>query len=72
MTHILRIFAVFVTILAAGVLLTHATKAQAAPGGSRPGWGNGDKNHEHTGPPGQSTAPLPGNGPGHSGAPGHP
>ena len=22
--------------------------------GDRPGWGNGDKNHEHTGPPGQS------------------
>jgi hypothetical protein len=22
-------------------------------GGTRPGWGRGDKNHEHTGPPGQ-------------------
>ena len=24
---------------------------------TRPGWGYGDKNHEHTGPPGQSVNP---------------
>ncbi len=26
-------------------------------GGTRPGWGYGDKNHVHTGPPGQSVRP---------------
>ena len=26
-------------------------------GGTRPGWGHGDKNHVHTGPPGQSVRP---------------
>ena len=30
-----------------------SSKAIAASGG-RPGWGNGDKNHSHSGPPGQS------------------
>jgi hypothetical protein len=43
-------------------------------GGARPGWGNGDENHEHTGPPG-GTSVRPGNGFGdenheHSGPPG--
>ena len=33
-----------------------AQTALAAPpsGNERPGWGHGDKNHHHTGPPGQS------------------
>ena len=35
----------------------------------RPGNGFGDKNHCHTGPPGQ-TGEKPGNAPGHTGAPG--
>jgi hypothetical protein len=35
----------------------------------RPGNGYGDKNHCHTGPPGQ-TGEKPGNGPGHTGPPG--
>jgi hypothetical protein len=26
-------------------------------GDTRPGWGYGDKNHTHTGPPGQSVRP---------------
>lgn len=32
-----------------------ASTSQATPakGGSRPGWGRGDPNHDHTGPPGQ-------------------
>ena len=30
----------------------------SGPGyGYRPGWGHGDKNHDHTGPPGLKTAP---------------
>ena len=28
-------------------------------GETRPGWGCGDKNHEHTGPPGRQYAPPP-------------
>ncbi len=72
MTRALRITAVLVSLIASGVLFTQATsQAFAKAGGTRPGWGFGDPNHEHTGPPGQSTAPLPGNGPGHSGPPGH-
>lgn len=35
-----------------------AREAFAKPeGGTRPGWGYGDKNHEHTGPPGLSENP---------------
>ncbi len=50
----------------------------AAPGdngnGTLPGWGTGDENHEHTGPPG-GTSVRPGNGNGdenheHTGPPG--
>lgn len=32
---------------------TMNSRAVAASGGTRPGWGFGDKNHDHTGPPGQ-------------------
>src|SRR5689334_18229288 len=28
----------------------------AAPGGTRPGWGCGDTNHVHTGPPGRGSS----------------
>jgi uncharacterized protein (DUF2147 family) len=43
--------------LAASATLAVAGTAAAAsnhPGNTRPGWGNGDTNHVHTGPPGQS------------------
>jgi hypothetical protein len=42
--------------LVAGATLAVAGTAAAAnnPGNTRPGWGYGDKNHVHTGPPGQS------------------
>ncbi len=30
----------------------------AASGNTRPGWGYGDKNHVHTGPPGHSIRPV--------------
>lgn len=39
---------------------TVASTAFAGPGKSgdtKPGWGYGDKNHTHTGPPGQSVRP---------------
>lgn len=34
-----------------------ATSAFASTDDTRPGWGNGDKNHVHVGPPGQSVRP---------------
>jgi uncharacterized protein YjdB len=42
--------------LVAGATLAVAGTAAAAnhPGNTRPGWGYGDTNHVHTGPPGQS------------------
>jgi hypothetical protein len=30
--------------------------AMAAPGGTRPGWGCGDENHDHSGPPGHGSS----------------
>jgi hypothetical protein len=44
--------------LTAGATLVIAGTAAAAnhPGNTRPGWGYGDKNHVHTGPPGQSVS----------------
>lgn len=40
-------------------VITLATSAFAAgnSGSTKPGWGFGDKNHVHTGPPGQSVHP---------------
>ena len=40
----------------AGVLMltTLSSVVMAAPGGTRPGWGCGDANHTHTGPPNAS------------------
>lgn len=51
-------------VLVAGIaLLAFALLAGGAfaknDGGTRPGWGFGDKNHEHTGPPGQSVSVNP-------------
>lgn len=33
------------------------TSSKNAPGTCKPGWGHGDKNHEHCGPPGQTKKP---------------
>src|SRR6476660_6297937 len=73
------------TLLTAGFLCLGTGGAPAVAGGVppfsssdggrasceqyRPGNCNGDKNHCHTGPPGQ-TGEHPGNGPGHTGPPG--
>lgn len=37
---------------------TVAGSAFAAPEGTRPGWGHGDRNHDHYGPPGLSVRPT--------------
>ncbi len=43
----------------AGVLSAGALSASAAGKGDvKPGWGLGDKNHVHVGPPGQSVQPT--------------
>lgn len=47
-------------VMAAAIAVTGmaASSALAAPSNtSRPGWGNGDPNHVHTGPPGHSVNP---------------
>jgi len=43
------------TVTIAGSLA--ASGALAAPSDTRPGWGHGDTNHVHVGPPGQSVNP---------------
>lgn len=58
------------------VTVTSGGSAQQGSAGCQPGWGNGDTNHTHTGPPGQTEdACRPGNGYGdknheHDGPPG--
>ncbi len=47
------------TFALAAVLTTSSLVANAQKSETRPGWGYGDTNHVHTGPPGQSVRPLP-------------
>lgn len=51
-----RMLIVFAVVAAAVVFMATSAFAQAQ-GGTRPGWGFGDKNHVHTGPPGLSVRP---------------
>lgn len=54
----INIRALFVlAILAAAVIFMAHSALANANGGTRPGWGYGDPNHVHTGPPGQSVRP---------------
>lgn len=46
-----RIILVAGLIIAAFAVMASGAFAQG-PGGTRPGWGFGDQNHVHTGPPG--------------------
>lgn len=41
-------------IFASTTLFAQSAFAAAPSNQTKPGWGNGDKNHVHTGPPGQS------------------
>jgi hypothetical protein len=53
--------------LACMMVVAFAGAAVAAPGGTRPGWGCGDTNHVHTGPPGlgaSAVTPCGAHGPG--------
>lgn len=44
-------------LLAAAIIFISQSALAKANGGDRPGWGYGDKNHNHTGPPGLSVRP---------------
>jgi hypothetical protein len=57
MLHVLSLKRTILGIAVAASLLVAGTAAAANNGGTRPGWGYGDKNHVHTGPPGQSVKP---------------
>lgn len=48
---------VVVAIAIAGAVALGGSAFAKSNGGTRPGWGNGDQNHVHTGPPGQSVRP---------------
>ena len=57
-------------------LFTRSAFAEGHSGDNKPGWGHGDKNHHHTGPPGHSVSVHPGDGDndeddGHHGNHGH-
>jgi hypothetical protein len=53
-TKIKVLFSVFIV---AGIMIASTVVANAKTGGEKPGWGYGDKNHVHTGPPGHSVFP---------------
>ena len=53
-----RLMLIVGAILAAFAIMTTGAFAKGGAGGTRPGWGYGDQNHVHTGPPGQSVNPV--------------
>ncbi len=52
-----RLVLVLMTFALVGTMLTQAAYAHDNSGNDKPGWGHGDKNHHHTGPPGHSVRP---------------
>lgn len=53
MAAVLSFRTLLITAVILGLFAALAGSTFAKPqGGTRPGWGFGDKNHEHTGPPG--------------------
>lgn len=55
---LVKVGAVFALLAVIGAMLVQAAFAQGNAGGTRPGWGHGDKNHVHTGPPGLTVRPA--------------
>jgi hypothetical protein len=53
-----KILLTLATLIAIGVFFVGSAFAQQNDDNTRPGWGYGDKNHVHTGPPGQSVRPA--------------
>ncbi len=58
MAKALRVLIVLGMLAAASFTMVQAASAKPSDG-TRPGWGFGDKNHVHTGPPGHSVHPHP-------------
>lgn len=52
-----RILIVLGLLIGSGALITGTALAHGKHDGDKPGWGHGDKNHHHKGPPGKSTKP---------------
>jgi hypothetical protein len=58
MTINFRAILMVAVVAVAGIAFATSALAQGNNGdNTRPGWGYGDKNHVHTGPPGQSVHP---------------
>ena len=53
-----RTYMVMAAVAVAAVMMIQSAFAAPDPNGTKPGWGYGDNNHVHTGPPGQSVAPA--------------
>lgn len=48
----MRVLVTLGFLAAAGILIMNTAFAKEHNGDTRPGWGFGDQNHTHTGPPG--------------------
>jgi len=57
MTINFRAIVALAVLAVAVVTLSASALAAGNSGTTKPGWGFGDKNHVHTGPPGQSVHP---------------
>jgi hypothetical protein len=57
MTLSFRTILVMAMLAVAVIVMTTSALAASNGDGTKPGWGFGDKNHVHTGPPGQSVHP---------------
>jgi hypothetical protein len=54
---IARMITIFTLVLFSVGFIVSSVYATTT-GDTRPGWGHGDDNHDHTGPPGQSVNPT--------------
>jgi hypothetical protein len=57
MTFNFRAILMVAVIAIAGITVASTALAKGNSGDTKPGWGYGDKNHVHTGPPGHSVHP---------------
>ncbi len=61
MTSVKTRLLIIAGLVAVSIALVGGTVFAKQSGGVRPGWGYGDQNHTHTGPPGQSVSVNPEN-----------
>jgi hypothetical protein len=57
MKNLTKIFIVLGLLIVGVVFVAQGVFAEKPTGNTRPGWGYGDTNHVHVGPPGQSVRP---------------